>query len=428
MRIYIGEKIKQLRKEKKILQKNLCSDVINKSTMCKIENNLIEPSIQQLLYISKALGVDFSYFLEVKSTNIKLEHSLSPLNSYSQLLNDKRYFEIMDKFHELGGSTFEDYYYLGLSYFEIDEYTDAFRILKEAIKFYSKFSLEQKVINSEKYSTCLNALSKVYLKRQNFNKSIHYLIKAKVCLESNNLLLTKIYIIIVNNLGSLYCVSEQYDNVIKICENYLESSLDCTYARILCNIHLSLNIAYFKTNNILKAIDHIKKAIFFYEYTKNYTHVGECYINYVNCLRYSKQFNKALYIINSVYSTYNDKIKVILLLQKLTIYYNLNLYDNIYEYIKHINTKYLNNKNLIDYYFLLGHSYYIGKNLKKSHYYYNKCITSLIRYNRYLDLYVVYNDLGLMLNSKVLSEKSNYFLELYRSNTTQSLHTNLTIL
>lgn len=425
MKFYVGNKIKNLRKERKLLQKDLCGELINKSTMCKIENDIITPSIEQLFHISNVLKIPISYFFE--------EDNLPPTadnynSSLDKLFNDKQYFDIIDRFFELKNPNFQDYFYIGLSYFNIEEYNECSKFLKEALKAYNKLKNNFKKINAENYSIILNTLAKIKIKQNLYIKATHYLHKATVTLESNKLQHTQIYIIVVSNLGSVYCYLEQYNKSITICENFLKNNLYCTYMRYISSIHLSLNLAYFKINKIEMAIDHIKKAIFFYEYTGNKTIAGRCYTNYINCLRYNKQFDKALEIIDKNYLAYGENVKNIMFMQKLIIYYNLKLYDKLSEELKHVNINNLKNISIIDYYFLLGRTFFVKCDYKKSHYYYNKCIPSLVKYKRYVDLSIVYKDLGIILLSEEFLLKSDEYLLLYKNTVSHSLYTNVTVI
>ncbi|EQB86005.1 transcriptional regulator with XRE-family HTH domain [Clostridium punense] len=425
MAIYLGGKIKALRKEKRLIQKDLCGDLINKSTICKIENDVITPSIEQLTHISRVLQVPISYFFE---DNVLSDYSSNYVSTYKNLYQNNENFTIIDKFSEVKIPDFEDYFYVGLSYFNIDEYGESRKFLKQALKLYNSYKIDKKTLYSENYAIALNTLAKIHIKEKAYIKATHYLYKAKTTLEANNLNYTKTYIIVVSNLGSVYCYLEDYEKTIRICEEFLKENLDCTYIRILCSIHLSLNIAYFKTNDIERAIDHIKKAIFFYEYTGNKDIAGRCYVNYINCLRYGKEFDKALKVINENYFRYNENIRTIMILQRAIIYYNLNLYNELYESIKLVNLNKLKHINITDYYFLLGRTHFVKLNYNKSHYYYNKCIPSLLKYRRYADLSIVYKDLSLILDNQEFLLKSKEYLDIYKNITNHSLYTNLTIL
>ncbi len=60
----IGEKIKYLRKEKKITQASLCGDCVTRNMLSRIEHGAALPSIPTLKHLADALGVSAGYFLD----------------------------------------------------------------------------------------------------------------------------------------------------------------------------------------------------------------------------------------------------------------------------------------------------------------------------------------------------------------------------
>ena len=59
-----GEKIKELRKSKKMTQERLAGDRITRNMLCEIERGKATPSLDTLAYIAEALGVPAAFLLD----------------------------------------------------------------------------------------------------------------------------------------------------------------------------------------------------------------------------------------------------------------------------------------------------------------------------------------------------------------------------
>ena len=60
----LGQRIKQLRLEQGLSQRQLCGDVITRNMLSQIENGAARPSMDTLAYLAGKLGKSVSYFLE----------------------------------------------------------------------------------------------------------------------------------------------------------------------------------------------------------------------------------------------------------------------------------------------------------------------------------------------------------------------------
>lgn len=60
----LGEKIKTLRKRKKLTQTELAGSELTKSMLSQIENGKATPSMKTLQYIANKLGCEMSFLLE----------------------------------------------------------------------------------------------------------------------------------------------------------------------------------------------------------------------------------------------------------------------------------------------------------------------------------------------------------------------------
>ena len=82
MKIKIGEKIKKLRKELGLTQKDVCGEYMTRNMLSLIESDSAMPSIETAEYIASRLNITLSYLFESeenKSKNSAIEEIL--LNS-----------------------------------------------------------------------------------------------------------------------------------------------------------------------------------------------------------------------------------------------------------------------------------------------------------------------------------------------------------
>lgn len=443
MGIYLGEKIKVERKKKGLLQKDLCCEGITKSTISKIENNTLIPSLTQLEQICKILKIEmYELFLDdsnlhsinlvsssttsVPSQEIILKDSITNLKNYFE---DKAYFSIIELFNSPTQCThFLEAYCVGMSYFEIKEFLYAQKYLKRAITLFKILDYSDKKHHAEKLANSFNTLGKISYTMNDYGKSLHYFYKAKIILESFNLFYIELYATVINNIGGINGLISEYHKAIKVLEDYLDMKISQQYFSKLASIHLNLSISYFKTYNFEKSILHIGKAIFFFNYMEQRSDEAECHLNYINYLRYSGNFKEAFSVLKNAIQTYDDENqKNRFYLQQLILFYNIKDFSSIQKLHTLFNIKIARERSIKEYYFIMGHVEFINNNFKKSHYYYNKCINYLLKNHLYLDLSIAYNDLGIMLNSDEFLRKSIDFKKLYFSLKNKPLRTNITL-
>ena len=64
----LGERIRKLRVERGLSQRQLCGDKITRNMLSQIENGSARPSMDTLRYLAQQLGLPLSYFLEEEGT------------------------------------------------------------------------------------------------------------------------------------------------------------------------------------------------------------------------------------------------------------------------------------------------------------------------------------------------------------------------
>lgn len=116
----LGHKIKILRKAAKLTQVDLSCDILNRTSLSKIENGNLNPSLPQLEHISDKLKISISDL--ISDDDISLLKFNLPNNNLNlkELYDNKKYFDIIDKGNELRLSDFNSCFYLGMSYYKAD--------------------------------------------------------------------------------------------------------------------------------------------------------------------------------------------------------------------------------------------------------------------------------------------------------------------
>lgn len=92
MKVEIGRRVRNIRVERGLTQKELASKVgIDFTYIGKIERGEQLPSLKILLKIAEALSLPFGCFLEDKDTVAALEMA----NGWKELIKDERWFDLL---------------------------------------------------------------------------------------------------------------------------------------------------------------------------------------------------------------------------------------------------------------------------------------------------------------------------------------------
>lgn len=389
----LGFTIKKIRKSLKLTQKDLCCDILNRSTMCKIENNQITPSLAQLDHISQVLNTPID-----KLMNPSQETPAEAMTPDEKNLNIKTLFEkgkYLDIIEAPLKPSFEIYFYKGMSYYYENIMDKAYNYLLQCEPYFFQMNEVDKFRNAEKLCIALNSLRKCCLKAFPETSNIKFLNKILNYISIYNCRNCEIYDITINNIGVYYIYRNEYTEAYNFLKNYFINKNKPHFLNITGIIHLNMSITCFSLRYYEKAIDHLKKAIFFYNYVGKLEDEEECYINLVNCYLYTRQFQtckelivslKERYIGSKLYDTFN--------ILEATLYYNMDDMEQLCKALDNMNYSDLRNKSRMDYYFLKGKYSFIQGDFEKCQRNYKKCISYLNNNHRYLDASIVYKDLA----------------------------------
>ncbi len=114
----LGEKIRSLRKSKKITQKDLCGDKITRNMLSAIECDKASPSIGTLEHIAMRLGTPVSYLLS-NDYNLFFYEKQSSINYIKSAFADKKYNSCINAIEKLSDVDDELSYMLAYCHFEV---------------------------------------------------------------------------------------------------------------------------------------------------------------------------------------------------------------------------------------------------------------------------------------------------------------------
>jgi transcriptional regulator with XRE-family HTH domain len=417
MSLSLGNRIKVLRTQKHLSQKELCGNFINRVVLSRIENGRMLPSFTQLQYISDRLDVPVSSLLGLLDYSEKI-NNLDAVE-HSQLLSlfkKESYIDII-KMNEFKAEEFNNtndfckHYFLGMSYFKIGMFKESIKPLRKFINTYSKSErdLQQKYVID--FAIALNTLNKVMVRNKNYIKAQHYLLMAQKYLADFNETNSLINCIIHNNLAFIFSETNEYEKAISIGEAFLSTRGNILYIGIMPNLHKILNIAYYNIANYELSIKHIDKAIQLYLYEDNHQEAAGCYVNFINTLRYARKFEDAFKIVTKCKREYLgfDNIYLKILMQEITLYFNIEAYDKVVELSEQIPVSKLKKLSKCNLNFMLGHIGYANNSFEKAYKLLKSCEKVFRQENFTQDLSLLYSDLYCITNLEIYNTASKQY-------------------
>lgn len=184
----LGERIKRLRKERKMTLADVAGDRLTKGMLSLIENGKANPSMESLQYIASRLDINSSELMQSEDKNLIRELLLnaeSLLAEYKETFSKERQEEIKQEYLDRLYPFFENRNVAGSSYEEVRLYE-----LYLIGKYYFKDQFELKSIRKvvEMYEN-LNAFSKILslysfmaineFAKLNYNEALSFLLEGE---------------------------------------------------------------------------------------------------------------------------------------------------------------------------------------------------------------------------------------------------------
>lgn len=344
----LGEKIKNIRKEKRITQSDLVGKSMSKSMLSLIENNQATPSLKTLTYISSKLDVPLSYFLDNGVTGnstlshqqvLKLKESFAEFNEfYKNNLLDKakrKMNYILSNFVLTKSNVIcaDIQMTFGKFLYDIDKFDEAEQYLNESKKIYmyndlyvnaaeSHLMLYTKYYNKYDMNKCteiLNESFRIYSKSTVNNYIFEIDLLDKKISHGN---------LINNSYETINVLVEEALNLSKKSNMYkyeelyrakaLTAAIHNKYTVFVESIKKSLELCKLMNPNNIKLINNI------------YLSMGIGY-NLIG------KFKDALYYLNLIESNFDNLNRIVsrfsILIEKVKCYYNLNDLEKAQKFI-----------------------------------------------------------------------------------------------
>ncbi len=421
----LGLKIKALRKSLKMTQGEFCCKILNKSTMSKIENNIIIPSLPQLEHIASMLNMTISELLQPSDIPPLFVNTKKSHIQIECLYNDEKYLDIIDIPMPIN---FFSCFYKGMSYYKLDLNSKAEKYLCQCEKLFNKMTEHEKFYNVENLGIALNSLRNLNPSSLTDSSCLTCYKRILEYLKMYNGKKYKIYYCIINNISAYYMCNENYEEGINFIEDFLKVNTKLNYTHVSASIHSNLSVAKFAMRNYGEAIDHIKKAIFFYKYAGEILSACKGYSNLFIYYLYNKDYDKCSNLIDYSYKELNfpDTIENFKVLE-LMLLYNIGDIEKLALCSKKINRNAIDGSLKYDYLFLLGRmNLFLGR-YKVATSYYKKCEKYLKSVDRYIDLSILYKDMYYINNNEDFLEMHKKYVLLSKSRSTNTIHPDITI-
>lgn len=374
----LGQKIKQARLDKGMTQQDVVGNFITRNMLSKIENDVANPSIRTIEYLSTTLDKPISYFLEdLVNISIETKSDIELAFEHSSYMIKNKEIDKCISYLEniLSNTTFNssDLYYgrilynIGCCYNDKSQFTKGKNYLKKSFDALEK--------NSDFYY-----LAKSYFafgKISYFNKSYplaeDFLKKAVAFLKKSYVqdIITEIKL--HYNLSLCLYKQNNYPEAIKTVLYSLETSKEYHYLYYNGYFHMLAASILSKTNNLTDAISHIKKAIGFFNVYESYDLKAMCYENLGHYYCKKKKYNEAnnCYKKALLHFEENKRFNLAnsLKVDILSVFIKEKNYLEALEYAQNIDKKYLKSKQLAELYNSFGKANLaLGNTDEASHY------------------------------------------------------------
>ncbi len=104
----LGEKIRELRQERGITQKDLAGGRITRNMLSLIENGHTSPSVSTLLYIAEKLGVPAGYFLTSSTADDEIFYKMTVIDKLKSAFKSGDYDEVITLSHDIPTGAADD--------------------------------------------------------------------------------------------------------------------------------------------------------------------------------------------------------------------------------------------------------------------------------------------------------------------------------
>ncbi len=303
MQLTLGNKIKQLRKEKRLTQGELAGEGLSRTMLSKLENDLAKPSLKTIEYLASKLSVPVAYFTD-EDTHQHPSTFDKQLVHISRMLNKSEYESIYTFIeetlsqHEPDGSEAEG---VLLLFFSIacqntGRMKESYRYLLEA-----KTILEQN--NSFYYLAKVHHhLAICFFDRGDHENDEEHSFLAIQYLNQSLIVDTIMEMNCYYNLAYARMLRGKYGAAILALEEALEIEKERKTHSRTADIYMLLGYLFEKSNDHNKSIDASREASRYYGFEGNRKMQFRSLGNLANVFTKTKQYAKAVPIYKAIFN------------------------------------------------------------------------------------------------------------------------------
>lgn len=393
--MHIGYQIRKIRIEKNITQEQLSIGIINRSVLNRIEIGKTNPSIDQLLLIAKRLDTNVAHFFAPKNDYELNKSSHIDEHYLVKLWDTSEYQKIINLFlHNSEQLDFNHpllFYYVGISYIQIDKANAGIIQLKKFIDKYDRFDKIKKHHYVIEYCHATNKVVKTLFYDKKTKSIEKLLLKAKMKLIDNNKENHEIFLSINQNLINYYLFVKEPVEAVKIGERLLCNDNIFIHKRVSAFMHQSVSVAYYDLGDFIKSQEHLESAILLYKYSKHDEHISACIINKSNIFRETINSEEAVNLIEKHLKgiSFDSPSSHLLKMQLAIIYTGMHSFKNASTALSYVSYLKLHQSGRATYNFIKGILFFVMDEYEKALAKFDVC-ERLFEYNKfYFDLKVM---------------------------------------
>ncbi|MGP7819768.1 helix-turn-helix domain-containing protein [Niallia sp. 01092] len=269
----VGEKIKELRKEIGLSQKELAHNICTQSQISKIEKGEVLPLSSTLYLISQRLGIDVNYFFDIGTTprldyvvetsrQLKAARRNTDYNTIKQIVeaeennplftSNKKHFQIL-------------LWHKAIYEFEVNrQFQKAIQLIDEAVqltfdKVFSEKEIEIYISKGIFYyeEGLIEESLKIYYKAFDHLNHIPHL--------QDDTIKSRLYFNIAKSLTDL----KQYKTSISYCKEAIDWSIEKDNLYLLAHFHYHIGYNYELQEKFQLATNYMKEAVMIFQLVKD---------------------------------------------------------------------------------------------------------------------------------------------------------------
>jgi HTH-type transcriptional regulator, quorum sensing regulator NprR len=292
----LGQKIKNLRKSKKITQQELCSGLVTPSMISQIESDRATPSNHLLEEIANRLGIPVSYFAEDVSVKTDLTQMYRKAKS---LMDNERYEEALPMLQTVAyplapqfkaEAVYND---LANCYTKLGRLDEALNMYESVIQ--AAFEREDIPLAVHTYSN----LGHIERKRNRMTVARMYWQRAAELLSRYPDISMPIALKIHSNLGKLYLSENRLDMALRSYKQASELAIQYEVLPDLAAIYHGMSYTCAKLHSLNQALHYNQLAIDAYQEMHNIYGINKCHINQAVILRDAGRYQEAIELLSS---------------------------------------------------------------------------------------------------------------------------------